>query len=369
MSEKPVSPGIWHLAVPIEGIDDRAIFIINSTGHIESASHPARDLMDDSASRVTTLHAIFPGIPEKIFRELSQPAALDVTLDHDGLRFWALQCGDDQFWIECEDIAGEKALEDELSRLRRLVKQMEELAPLGDLVSQVSHELNTPLGVCITSASHLSDKIAGLETSFARGELTQRQMQAFLHAAGEAARLVDSNLARAAKIINGLRSFSKDARRHEREKLWLHAYILDIIEQLKPLLEKRNVDVLVNIPKDIVVFESPSVLSQIVSNLVVNSLRHGFSQRVDARPARIEIEATANIGMVEVLYTDNGTGIPQGMVETLFDPFVSGSDDPASTGLGMSIVRELVENRLNGTIKLEQPAVGARFVFTMRRHG
>ena len=148
MSEKPISRDAWDLAVPVEGIGDRTVFIINSTGYIEAASQPARYLMGDPGNRITTLHAIFPGIPEKIFQKLSRSGAVDAELDSEGNRFWILRCGEGQYWVEHLDITGKKAREDELSRLRGLVKQMEERAPLGDLVSQVSHEINTPLGVC-----------------------------------------------------------------------------------------------------------------------------------------------------------------------------------------------------------------------------
>jgi signal transduction histidine kinase len=352
----------------VSHIKDRAIFIIDTSGAIKSASSPAKALLEGFEPAASTLNSIFPGVLEKLLRELSKYSSGDATVELKNSNFWIVDLKNKTYWLEYSDVSSDRAKDGELYNLKKKVRRVEELASLGDMVAQISHELNTPLGICITSASHLADKLTHLNEQFNKGELTQRDMRDTLAASRSSINLVNSNLIRTSKIINNFRSLSKDTRRHDKEKLCLHQYINNILSQLQPLLEKNCVYAGVDISSDIFVYESPSSLSQILSNLVVNSLRHGFTRHADTLQPEIGISACIKDQWVEVTYRDNGVGVSENIKSNIFDPFVSGARDDESAGLGMSIIREIVQEDFNGEVNLLPTTSGFKLTFTMRLH-
>lgn len=352
----------------ISKIEGRTIFIIDALGAILGASKPAQDLLGSFKHRTSTVQIIFPGILDEMLRLLKNKSSLDITHTINNDEFSIINLCNKTYLLEHKDIRDSITRDEELFQLKNMVRKVEELASLGDMVAQISHELNTPLGICITSASHLADKLQHLETNFKEGSLTQSDMRDSLSIAQKAISLTNSNLVRTSKIINGLRSLSKDTRRHDKEKLVLHRYVDNIMGQLQPLLEKQHVVTVISIPTDVVVYESPSSLSQVFSNLVVNSLRHGFSQRSDISRPKITISAHTKSEFIEVTYCDNGVGVPDHIRSSIFEPFVSGGSDEASTGLGMSIVREIVQDNFKGQVNLPPYSTGFKFQFTMRQY-
>ncbi|MBM1228392.1 HAMP domain-containing histidine kinase [Ponticoccus sp. SC6-38] len=352
----------------ISKIDGRSIFLIDASGKILGTSKPAHDSLANFRHSVSTIHTVFPGVVDELFKALADSTGSDATVTRTDEEFWIVDLHNKTYWLERKDISAHRSREIELLQLKKLIRKVEELASLGDMVAQISHEINTPLGICITSTSHLADKVQFLEEEFSKGSLTQSGMRDALATAQKAIRLTNSNLARTSKIINGLRSLSQDTRRHDKEKLVLHQYVDNVTSQINPLLEKGRVDLELSIPTDIWIYESPSTLSQVFSNLIVNSLRHGFAQRPADLQPKISISAKAQNEWVEVTYCDNGSGVPDHVRPHIFEPFVSGGLDSASTGLGMSIIREIVHDRFGGEVDLPESSDGFKFRFTMRRY-
>ncbi|MCP4722427.1 MAG: sensor histidine kinase, partial [Desulfobacteraceae bacterium] len=90
--------------------------------------------------------------------------------------------------------------------------------------------------------------------------------------------------------------------------------------------------------------------SQILSNLIMNSLIHGF---LGLENRVIDIGITCKEGQVIFVYKDNGRGMDQKQKEKAFDPFFTTMRGKGGTGLGMSIVFNLVTQTLKGNINLE----------------
>jgi len=190
-------------------------------------------------------------------------------------------------------------------------------------------------------------------------------MNDFFKSSKRASELITSNLNRASSIVAGLRSLASNTRRHDRERMRLSDQIATVVKQLTPLLDKQGVSVdLNNIPVDVLIYESPSAISQIFSNLIVNSIRHGFKIKKVFDPC-IRIKAATADKKLFITFSDNGIGIPESIRSKIFDPFVSGARDGISSGLGLSIIREIVQDQLGGTIKLAHSERGACFEITM----
>jgi signal transduction histidine kinase len=115
--------------------------------------------------------------------------------------------------------------------------------------------------------------------------------------------------------------------------------------------------VTVDWPSDLMVWVTPSHLSQMVTNLVTNALRHGAPPfAVCAEPAGAE---------VRISVTDAGAGVHGLLVERMFERYVRGAADGQSAGLGLAIVRALAEAN-DGSVRYEAgDPVGSRFVLTL----
>jgi sigma-B regulation protein RsbU (phosphoserine phosphatase) len=111
----------------------------------------------------------------------------------------------------------------------------------------------------------------------------------------------------------------------------------------------------------------PDRTRQIVVQLLENAVKHcpeGSTVEVSARPARL-----ADRPAVEIAVADDGPGIPQERHDEVFEPYQSfptrSADDSGGFGLGLSIVRTLVE-RMHGEVRLESmPGEGATFIVTL----
>jgi len=349
----------------LSGVDEKVVFFVNNKAEILARSRAALGNEKTEAAHHQSLNSIYPELFEIIKSELIGAARHDTTITIGSKSFWVVTMPDELYWIECTDLTGSLAVQAEVSRLKEVLRRTEELASLGDLVAQMSHELNTPLGICVTSATHCQEEIYRLEESFKSSALSKSHMNDFFKSSKRASELITSNLNRASSIVAGLRSLASNTRRHDRERMRLSDQIATVVKQLTPLLDKQGVSVdLNNIPVDVLIYESPSAISQIFSNLIVNSIRHGFKIKKVFDPC-IRIKAATADKKLFITFSDNGIGIPESIRSKIFDPFVSGARDGISSGLGLSIIREIVQDQLGGTIKLAHSERGACFEITM----
>jgi signal transduction histidine kinase len=122
----------------------------------------------------------------------------------------------------------------------------------------------------------------------------------------------------------------------------------------------------VDCPANLRLLSFPGALSQIVTNLIINSVVHAYP---DNRAGLLLLKARAIQGdRIELVYSDDGNGIAPSHLARIFDPFFTTSRGAGGTGLGMHIVYNLVTQTLKGTINVEAPARGACFTLRFPMH-
>jgi len=241
---------------------------------------------------------------------------------------------------------------------RQLVEQ-EKMASLGELVAGVAHEINTPIGVGITAVSHLVESIDRINKAFNSGTLTKKQFSDMLSAILESAGIVESNLRRAADLVKAFKSVAVDQSSAEPRIFSLKAYIQDILTSLRPKLKRTQHEIALNIADDIELYCDPGVISQIVTNLIMNSLHHAF---ISSDAGKIEISATKLEDALLLTYEDDGQGIESHILKRLFDPFVTTKRGQGGSGLGTHIIYNLVTQGLGGRIQcISEVGKGTRF--------
>ncbi|MBN2737974.1 MAG: substrate-binding domain-containing protein [Spirochaetales bacterium] len=241
--------------------------------------------------------------------------------------------------------------------------QSEKMAALGGLVAGVAHEINTPIGVGVTAASHLKKKSKELISLFEEGKLKKSDFENYLEIADNATKMILSNLQRAYELIRSFKQIAVDQSTEEKRTFNVKNYFEEVLTSLHPKIKKTEIIITLHCSETLKINSYPGVFSQVLTNLVMNSLIHGFEKR---KTGEINIEIKKCGKELNVEYADNGQGIAEENLNRVFEPFFTTKRNQGGTGLGLHIIFNLITQKLFGTVKcyssLDQ---GARFVILL----
>lgn len=243
--------------------------------------------------------------------------------------------------------------------------EAEKMAALGNLVAGVAHEVNTPLGVSITAQSYMTNAVSMLAKSVASHQLTEEQMTEFLAVMDTSLSLQERNLTRARDLIENFKRTAADQHSHELDRINLKNYYEQIFSTLHPLLKSANVQLQLDIDPRLEALTYPGCHAQIITNLVTNSIQHGFGQTNDGHQIKLVIVQGEN-GLFNVRYQDNGVGLTEDARRRIFEPFYTTSRHTGGTGLGMSILYNLVTQRLEGSVQIDDSSKGFALVYSFK---
>jgi len=235
----------------------------------------------------------------------------------------------------------------ELQSMQSQLVESEKMASLGGLVAGISHEINTPLGVAKTSASHVEDELKKMTNSFSEGTLTKSSMEDFINQFSDGLHLLTANLNRASELMTSFKQVSADQSHDEMRTINLKEYLEETIYTLKPNLRRYQVAVLLDCEDNILIDTFPGAFSQITTNLIMNSLNHAYAPE---DPGSINITVTQANDLVLLTYNDDGKGMEESVLKKVFEPFFTTKRGNGGTGLGMHIIYNLVTMKLQGTI-------------------
>jgi len=235
----------------------------------------------------------------------------------------------------------------ELKKAQERLLDAEKMAVLGSMSAEVTHEINTPIGVSITSTSYLADLLTKLKLDIEENKLSKRVLNDFTEHSEQGLNLVLNNLERASELVSSYKQVAADQISEKIRQINLAKYIDEIIHSLQPKLKKTNHSIKVDCPDDAEIYCHAGAISQIFTNLIINSVIHGFK---DINHGEITILVKINGQRVHVIYQDNGHGVSDEQLIHLFDPFYTTAGNRGGTGLGTHIVHNLVNDTLNGSV-------------------
>jgi len=243
-------------------------------------------------------------------------------------------------------------LNESLKKIKLVQNQLiesEKMASLGSLVSGVAHEINTPLGIVLTSISHIDNEVKKMESNYNEQSLTEEALKEYITETKQIVKIISNQLNNAVTLIKSFKNISVDQHIEDKREFNLKQYIDDIVISLRNVIKKRSVRVINKIDADIELNSYPSIFSQIFSNLIINSINHGFEYNNKENIIEISLE---EIGETLILtYKDNGKGIDDIYENKIFDPFFTTKRGAGGSGLGLNIVYNLVTQKLGGTLK------------------
>jgi C4-dicarboxylate-specific signal transduction histidine kinase len=240
-----------------------------------------------------------------------------------------------------------------------LVKN-EKLVSLGSLVAGVAHELNTPIGMAVLSATTLQDDVRDFKHALEQG-ISKSALTRHLDHSAEGLRLITKNLSRAAQLIGNFKEFSVDQTSERRRSFCLAEVVREIVLSLGATLKTSTHSLQIAIPENIVMDAYPGPLGQICINLINNALIHGLEGQAHGS---IQISAQQiDEEYVELRISDNGKGMSEEIAAHVFDPFFSTKIGQGGSGLGMHIVQTIVNKYFGGSISLTtQPGIGSTWI-------
>lgn len=252
--------------------------------------------------------------------------------------------------------------EQSLAQLQQAQKQLvetEKMAALGGLVAGIAHEINTPVGVGITAATHLQGKLEDLVKEFRAGAMKKSDLEKFFDMSTETIGITILNMNRAAELIASFKQVAVDQSSDDRRRFNLKKYLDEVLLSLKHEYKRTKHRIEVLGADDVEVDTCPGALSQIATNLLMNSLIHAYDKDDEGH---IVFNITRSNGTAVLTYSDNGKGIPKENLPRIFEPFFTTRRGKGGSGLGMHIVYNLVNGKLNGKITCEsEVAKGTTF--------
>lgn len=247
----------------------------------------------------------------------------------------------------------------ELKQTQAQLVESEKMAALGSLVAGVAHEINTPVGIGVTAASHLNDKVKAYQKMYENESLKRKDFEEMLLITSQSSSLVLSNLNRAIELISSFKQVAVDQSSGEQRNFNVEKYIHEILLSLHYKLKKKKHQIKVNCPLDLMLNSYPSAFYQIFTNLILNSITHGFDENENGT---ISIEIELKDDRAYIVFSDDGKGIAEENLKRIFEPFYTTRRNIGGSGLGLHIVYNLVTQTLKGRIKCESiPDGGTSF--------
>lgn len=266
--------------------------------------------------------------------------------------------------MELEDANLE--LEMSLNNLKQTQNQLiesEKMASLGGLVAGVAHEINTPIGIGLTGTSHFQEITNDIKKSYDVDRMTQEEFEEYLKTSGELAHLINVNLKKAANLVKSFKQVAVDQTSEEKRVFNLNEYIHEVLSSIYSVTKKTKLDIEVICDSNLKINSYPGDFSQILTNLIMNSILHGYEKEEEGL---LTIEAKKEEDELKLIYRDDGKGIPEENLNKIFDPFFTTNRENGGSGLGLNIIYNIVNSRLNGKIKCNSQGKGVEFIVTVK---
>lgn len=248
---------------------------------------------------------------------------------------------------------------DNLKEAQGLIVQNEKLAALGQMVSGVAHEMNTPIGNAYTAATYLVGVAKSLNTKNQENNLKRSEFVEMLSEIESGADIIARNLHIASDLIFNFKQISADHQNMDLRTFNLYEVIKNVVISFSIDLRNANVRLEFLCKEEMPIRSYPGAVVHIVSNLIRNALIHGFEGR-DSGHIRIEVFEFEDT--VSLMIQDNGIGMSQATLNQIYDPFFTTKRSKGGTGLGLNIVHNMITNVLEGSITCEsEPNKGTTF--------
>ena len=218
------------------------------------------------------------------------------------------------------------------------------MASMSGLVAGFAHELNTPLGVALTAETTLARSMEDLEE-----QVEEESAQGLISRMREASQVSLSNIQRAAKLVTNFKAMAVDKDDAEVSEIDLWEYLHSFYQHTEARAQDLGHRVSLSCPNGLRVRTVVRGLTQVMANLLENSLTHAFSEY---QQGHIELSAEAVGDDIVIRVADDGVGIGDEALGKVFEPFYTTRRGKGGTGLGLHLVYNIVHHQLGGRVRV-----------------
>ncbi|WP_299981840.1 HAMP domain-containing sensor histidine kinase [uncultured Pseudoteredinibacter sp.] len=236
-----------------------------------------------------------------------------------------------------------------LTRLNIAEQKAEELARL---LATVGHEVKTPIGIAVTASSHLQLKVENIKSEYQSGKMTQESLEAFFDLVSESAKILQSNTQRASALMDSFKQVAIDQAQETVRVIELAPYFKQLQMSFALVLKQAEAELSFDCDDSLRLQSCPGALTQVLSNLIMNAIQHA---RIPGTPLVINLRAIAvnpERGELSIELRDNGRGMSEDLQQQVFEQYFTTAKERGGSGLGLGIVRELMNSTLHGELTL-----------------
>lgn len=239
---------------------------------------------------------------------------------------------------------------DELSKTQAEAAQREKMAVIGTLAAGINHEICNPLGIVRGQCEMF---LLNFKDGFYKDKSPEEMTKIFTEIMSKVIKETD----RATAITKKLSGFAKPSKRADFEEVSVEREVEEVLGLIGHEMKLNNIDVQRHFPSGLPhIFADKKQIEEVLFNIIRNA-----AQAIDKKQGLITVSGHAESESVVVKIIDNGMGIPQAKLGEIFHPFYTTKAPGKGTGLGLFIVKQVVE-RNNGSIQVEsEPGAGTTF--------
>lgn len=236
-----------------------------------------------------------------------------------------------------------------LKRTQDELLASEKLAALGSLVAGVSHELNTPIGVCVTAASTMVDRTKIIAADLGENRIKRSVLEDYIQDMLTGGEIVQNNLYKMSELIVDFKQVSVAKELLEYGRFNLSELINETVNSFRSILSQRAIAYVDDVDCTITMDSYSVPLARVLINLMQNSIVHAFNFSMHGC---IKIQGRMlSDSVVQLIISDDGIGIPPENLSRIYEPFFTTKMGHGGSGLGMHIVYNIIKNVLHGSIK------------------
>lgn len=246
-----------------------------------------------------------------------------------------------------------------LKEAQNLIVQNEKLGALGQMISGMAHEMNTPIGNAYTASTFIRGISKDLSVKVHSNTVKRVEFLEIVDEIENGSDIIYRNLQIASDLIANFKQISADHQTMECRQFNLYEILKNIVVTFGIDLRNANVKIEFLCDEDLVMFSYPGAVVHVVSNLIRNALVHGFE---GIGEGHIRIEVFEFSDTISVMIQDDGVGMSEQVQSQIYDPFFTTKRAKGGTGLGLNIVHNMITNVLQGSITCNStPGKGTQF--------
>lgn len=249
----------------------------------------------------------------------------------------------------------------ELKETQAKLIESEKMASLTTLISGMAHQVNTPLGIALTSSSYIKEQCEKFEVLLQTNAVRKSALAHFLHEIDKACDMTLKSMHRAVNIVGQSKNISTNLEVEVYKEFEVIGLLEKTVGELKIKFGDSQPQVTIS-GESIQMIGYPAALQKIIAQLMDNAVEHGFD---DIDNPQINIEVTLQKDNIELIFQDNGIGLEEELVNRIFDPFYTTKSGHDNLGIGLSIVYNLITHLMQGKVVCDTGVDGIVFRITL----